>query len=48
MSKETNRIKQKGGFDEENRRAELAKHRDAVMQWELFRPILGQFNQRSE
>lgn len=46
MSKETRRKKQKGFFDEENRRAELARHRDplkrlnTVMQWELFRPIL--------
>jgi len=46
MSKETRRKKEKGFFDEENRRAELAKHRDplkrldTVMQWELFRPIL--------
>lgn len=46
MSKATRRKKDKGFFDEEYRRAELAKHRDplkrlnAVMQWELFRPIL--------
>jgi len=46
MSKATKRNKQKGFFDEENRRAALAKHRDplkrldTVMQWELFRPIL--------
>ena len=46
MSKQMIRKKEKGFFDEEYRRAELAKHRDplkrldAVMQWELFRPIL--------
>jgi IS5 family transposase len=46
MSKQTRGKKEKGFFDEEYRRAELAKHRDplkrlnAVMQWELFRPIL--------
>jgi len=46
MSKETRRKQQKGFFDEENRRAELARHRDplkrlnAVLQWELFRPNL--------
>lgn len=46
MSKPTRRKKDKGFFDEEYRRAELAKHRDplkrldTVMQWELFRPIL--------
>lgn len=46
MSKARRQNKQKGFFDEEYRRAELAKHRDplkrldTVMQWELFRPIL--------
>jgi len=46
MSKTTRRKKDKGFFDEEYRRAELVKHRDplkrmnAVMQWELFRPIV--------
>ena len=46
MGKATRRKKDKGFFDEEYRRAELVKHRDplkrmnAVMQWELFRPIL--------
>lgn len=46
MSKKTKRKNQKGFFDEENRPAQLAKHRDplkrlnTVLKWELFRPIL--------
>jgi len=46
MSKQTRGKKEKGFFDEEYRRAELAKHRDPLkrldtaMQRELFRPIL--------